>query len=90
MRKPNIMDEYYYVPGMMNPYWYVSRVHDYPKPGDVTAMAHNADSDTDMGDLFGDEFDNYFPNAMPITEQQMADRSVTDDDWKRWHDQTCS
>lgn len=50
---------YYFVPGMMYPYWVVT--------GD---NAHNLDADTDMGDLSPLEFTEWFlPRAWRITQE---------------------
>ena len=65
---------YWYVPGMMYPYW---ELHT-PPP-----TARNADSDTDMGDLTVDEFFAYFPHAYVISRQEYESRSITPDEGLR-------
>jgi hypothetical protein len=62
--------KYYFVPGMWRPYWCVHQVENYPTVGESTVVAHNRESDTDMGDLFGDEFKTYFPHAVEISRDE--------------------
>jgi hypothetical protein len=72
------MSDYFYVGGMVSPYWYLNR-------DGQDEYADNRDSDTDMGGLYNGEFHNYFgARAMPITEQQYNDASVTFQEWVRW------
>jgi hypothetical protein len=55
---------YYFVPGMMYPYWAVSDDN-----------AHNLDADTDMGDLDLSEFVEWFlPRARRITAEAALSR----------------
>lgn len=55
---------YYFVPGMMYPYWVVSADN-----------AHNLDADTDMGDLSPTEFVEYFlPRARRISMEAAHSR----------------
>lgn len=61
---------YWYVSGMRSPYWCVREAQDYPTRGEVTVVAHNRDADTDMGDLYGDEFKTYFPNAIQVSQDE--------------------
>jgi hypothetical protein len=61
------MSTFYFVPGMMYPYWIVTDDN-----------AHNLDADTDMGDLSVDEFTEWFLHrARRITHREAVDRSVT-------------
>ena len=53
---------WWFVPGMYYPVWILS--------GDT---AHNAEADTDMGDLSVDEFHNHFPTARQL-DQTTAER----------------
>jgi len=78
------MSDYFYVPGMMYPFWVTYRAENYPKEGESVLVAHNLDADTDMGDLYGPEFAEMFPTAMPITAEQANNRSVTYADWVEW------
>lgn len=78
------MTSFYYAPGMMRPYWAVYEQKDWPESGVTTKIATNADADTDMGNLYGDEFAKYFPAAMPITEDQYKNRSITMADYRKW------
>jgi hypothetical protein len=55
---------------MWRPYWCVNEIQDYPHPGMTTTVAHNREADTDMGDLFGDEFKTYFPHAVEISRDE--------------------
>ena len=66
---------YWYAPGMLHPYWemYVPRHPRQP-------VAHNADSDTDMGDLTVDEFFNYFPHAFVLTRAEYEAQSIDPDE----------
>ena len=68
------MNRYFKVPGMMYPYWILSEELDWPKPGDRTLVAMNSAADTDMGDLYGDEFEKFFPNAVEITKEEYEAR----------------
>jgi hypothetical protein len=45
-------------------------VENYPTAGESTVVAHNREADTDMGDLVGDEFGNYFPHAVEISRDE--------------------
>jgi hypothetical protein len=55
---------YYFVPGMMYPYWAVSADN-----------AHNLDADTDMGDLSQLEFvEMFLPRAKRITADAALSR----------------
>ena len=63
------MTTYWYVPGMMNPYWIIMDDLIYG-----TTCATNADADTDMGNLYGSEFHTHFPKAQQITEEQFVAR----------------
>lgn len=58
----------------MYPYWITYNIEDYPAPGDTTVMVHNAAADTDMGDLCGEEFSQYFPHAREITKHEFEER----------------
>lgn len=64
------MNKFYRVPGMMYPYWVVSEERDWPNEGDVTKVAMNRAAQTDMSDLYGDEFEKFFPNAIEITREE--------------------
>lgn len=64
------MNKFYRVPGMMYPYWVVSEERDWPNEGDVTKVAMNRGAETDMSDLYGDEFEKFFPNAIEITREE--------------------
>lgn len=65
---------YYYVPGMMYPYWGV-----YPDPRDGSTYAHNLDAETDMGDLSGEEFTQMFGDrAKPISREVAHGRTAAD------------
>lgn len=55
---------------MMYPYWVVSEERDWPNEGDVTKVAMNRGAETDMSDLYGDEFEKFFPNAIEITREE--------------------
>lgn len=55
---------FYYVPGMMHPYWAVTADN-----------ARNLDADTDMGDLSVEEFTEWFlPRARRISQQETFER----------------
>ncbi|AEK09471.1 hypothetical protein LITTLEE_89 [Mycobacterium phage LittleE] len=69
------MTRYFYVPGMMYPYWIVSEEEDWPRPGDATTVAMNSAASTDMGNLYGDEFSQFFPHAVEITKEQYEARA---------------
>jgi hypothetical protein len=72
---------HYYVPGMTSPYWYAKRNAE----GQII-YAGNKDSDTDMGGLYGEEFEEYFPYAIEITEEQYTARDISDaDTMKKMH-----
>jgi hypothetical protein len=59
---------YYFVPGMMYPYWAVTADN-----------AHNLDADTDMGDLSPLEFTEWFlPRAQRITQEAAFARQCDD------------
>ena len=62
----------------------VNKLREPTRPGDSTIFAHNLDADTDMGDLYDHEFAEFFPAAMPITQEQAHNRTVTDRDWLVW------
>lgn len=64
------MNKFYRVPRMMHPYWVVTVEHDWPNEGDATRIAMNRSADTDMGNLYGDEFEKFFPNAVEITREE--------------------
>lgn len=64
------MTKYYKVPGARFPYWVVTIVRDWPKPGDQTQCAVNRESATDMGTLYGPEFETHFPNAIEVTREE--------------------
>lgn len=71
---PTETTTYYYVPGMMYPYWavYVDGERDY---------AHNLDSDTDMGDLDVEEFTQMFGDRARVISSQVAhDRTAQEED----------
>lgn len=65
---------YWHVPGMMNPYWITYVQQDWPNPGDATTVAVNSAADTDMGNLYGTEFSDMFPNAVQITREAYMER----------------
>lgn len=54
--------------------WTVSEALDWPKPGDKTLVAVNSAADTDMGNLYGDEFARFFPGAIEITKDEYLRR----------------
>lgn len=64
------MTKYWYVEGMMYPYWASYVQEDYPKPGDRVTIWHNKEADTDMGDLYDTEFQVSFPQAREITKEE--------------------
>ena len=78
------MNRYFYAPGMMYPYWVVSEEKDWPKEGDLTKVAMNSAADTDMGDLYGDEFEKFFPRAFEISEEQYHGQTISPRDGLRW------
>lgn len=64
------MNRYFKVPDMMSPFWTVSEEQDWPNRGDVTKVAMNSAASTDMGNLYGDEFERFFPNAVEISKEE--------------------
>lgn len=64
---------YFYAPGMHYPYWIVTEVPDWPKPGVTTSVANNAEADTDMGMMSEAEFHEMLPGAYEVSEQQYRD-----------------
>jgi hypothetical protein len=69
------MTTYWYVDGMAHPYWACYPQLDYPQPGDTTYFWHNSDADTDMGDLYGDEFQQMFPWARQISKREFDEQA---------------
>jgi hypothetical protein len=57
--------KYYYAYGMFHPWWAV-----YDHENSTEAVAVNAEADTDMGNLYGDEFANYFPQAFEVSKEE--------------------
>lgn len=73
------MADYFYVGGMLHPYWWVEDT-------ERGLVADNRAAETDMGQLYDHEFAAYFgPRAMPITEQEYRDGSVTLEEWMAWY-----
>ncbi len=68
------MTRYWYAPRMMYPWWC-----SYPDERGGETCWHNAEADTDMGDLWGDEFHEMFPNAYEISEKEYNDMTLYPD-----------
>lgn len=70
---------YWYAPGMAEPYW---GLYTTDLGGKAVLCAHNLAADTDMGDLYGEEFHKFFPNAFEISEEQIG--QINPVDGYRW------
>jgi hypothetical protein len=57
------MISYYWTVGMTNPYWFVT-----------DSIVGNQDTDTD---LMPEDFEKWFPHAMPISQKDYDERSIT-------------
>lgn len=71
--------EYWYAPGMYNPYWWVTVEED-----GTVRVAGNSAADTDMGNLYGEEFHKFFPNAFQISEEQYEKQTIDPVDGLKW------